>query len=166
MARHFHYRADTFTALTSIGYLISQIQAVLRAELEALFEREDISFSQWRVLMCLRDGMGGTCAEISRELSHDKGSMTRLVDQLEGRGLLKRNRDVADRRVVLLSLTSAGRAAVNRLVAKVAAYYNERLERFSPQEVKALVALLTKLQASVHEPRDGAAAHSEKGRAP
>lgn len=151
VSKHDHFHVGNFTAPNSIGYLISQAQANLRPQVEALFEREDISFSQWRVLMCLRDGIASTCADISRELSHDKGSMTRLVDQLEERGLLTCRRDADDRRVVFLELTPAGRAAVNTLVPKVVAYYNALLANFSPQDVKLLIGLLTRLNVLLRQ---------------
>jgi DNA-binding MarR family transcriptional regulator len=154
MTNHAHYRIDDFVGPNCIGYLISQAQANLRPQVEALFEREDISFSQWRVLMCLRDDLANTCADISRELSHDKGSMTRLIDQLEERGLLARRRDLDDRRVVFLALTPAGRDAVNSLVPKVVAYFNELLATFSSREVRLLIELLTKLKIVLRRPAE------------
>ena len=146
MAKNTHYRVETFSAPICIGYLVSRAYATNRAQLEAMFAREDINFTQWRVLMCLREGTANTCADLSRELAHDKGSMTRLVDQLEGQGLLKRHHDRTDRRVVVLSLTPAGRAAVTRLIPKIVDYYNVLLADFTPQEVKLLTQLLTKLK--------------------
>ena len=141
-----HYRVDDFTGEVCIGYLISRAYAANRIQLEARFEGEDINFTQWRVLMCLRDGLANTCADLSRELSHDKGSMTRLVDQLEERGFIQRQRDRDDRRVVFLTLTAAGRAAVNRLIPKLVDYYNLLLADFSAQDVELLTRLLRRLR--------------------
>ena len=151
MGKYQHYRVEDFRGEICIGYLISRASASNRQQLERLFEGEDITFTQWRVLMCLRDGLANTCADISRELAHDKGSMTRLIDQLEGRGFLKRQRDREDRRIVFLTLTAAGRAAVNRLVPKLVNYYNELLTSFSQQELKLLTHLLKKLRDALHE---------------
>ena len=143
------YRVDDFRGPDCIGYLVSQAQSGMRPQVEALFTREEVSFSQWRVLMCLRDGLAHTCADISRELSHDKGSMTRLIDQLEARSYLRRKRDADDRRQVFLELTLAGRAAADRLVVKVVAYFNELLDGFSEDEVKDLIRLLRKLRGAL-----------------
>ena len=151
MGKNAHYRADNFGAEGCIGYLMSRTVATNRAHLETVFENEDISFTQWRVLMCLRDGLANTCADVSRELAHDKGSMTRLIDQLEERGFLKRRRDQEDRRIVFLTLTPSGRAAVNRLVPKLVDYYNHLLTGFTQQEVKVLTQLLKKLRDSLNE---------------
>jgi DNA-binding MarR family transcriptional regulator len=146
-----HYRVDDFRGETCVGYLISSATASNRQQLERQFEGEAITFTQWRVLMCLRDELANTCADISRELAHDKGSMTRLIDQLEERGFLRRQRDRQDRRIVFLTLTAAGRAAVNRLVPKLVDYYNQLLTGFTQQEVKVLTQLLKRLKDSLNE---------------
>jgi len=149
VAKNIHYRVKDFRAEICIGYLISRVYAENRALLEAQFEGEDISFTQWRVLMCLRDEIANTCADISRELAHDKGSMTRIVDQLEACGFIQRRRDKDDRRLVFLTLTPSGRAAVNRLVPKLVNFYNDLLEGFSPEDVQLLTQLLTRLRAAL-----------------
>ena len=149
MGKTVHYRVKEFRGEICIGYLISRIYAMNRAQLEAEFEGEDINFTQWRVLMCLRDDIANTCIDISRELSHDKGSMTRILDQLEERGFVKRQRDKDDRRLVFLMLTASGRATVNRLVPIVVNYYNNLLQDFSPQDVQLLTQLLTRLRAAL-----------------
>lgn len=153
MSDHDYYDAESFAAANCVGYLISRAQATLRPQIEALFDREDISFSQWRVLICLRDGLANTCADISRELSHDKGSVTRLIDQLEERGLLVRERDDNDRRVVFLVMTPGGHDALERLMPKVIAYFNDLFATFSEEEAAQLIMLLTKL-AGVLKQRD------------
>ena len=147
MAKNVHYRVKDFRGEICIGYLVSRIYATNRAHLEAEFEGEDISFTQWRVLMCMRDDLANTAADISRELAHDKGSMTRILDQLEERGFIQRQRDREDRRLVFLTLTAAGLATVNRLIPKLVNYYNDLLEGFSPQEVQLLTEMLTRLRA-------------------
>jgi len=143
------YNIEEFRGPDCIGYLVSQAQSAMRPQVEALFTHEEVSFSQWRVLMCLRDGLAHTCADISRELSHDKGSMTRLIDQLEARDYLRRERDAEDRRLVFLELTPAGRSAAEGLVVKVVAYFNNLLDGFSEDEVKRLVELLRKLRCAL-----------------
>ena len=140
-----YYHPESFSARQCVGYLVARAHNLLRPQIEAVFDKQDLTFSQWRVLMCLRDGLASTCADISREISHDSGSLTRLVDQLDRRGLIRRTRDRKDRRVVTLALTSAGRAAVNAAMPNVVAHCNDVLEGFSANEVKTLIALLTRV---------------------
>jgi DNA-binding MarR family transcriptional regulator len=151
MTKQRHYRVENFRSEVCIGYLVSRAFAANRVQLEALFEGEDVSFTHWRVLMCLRDGLANTSADVSRELAHDKGSMTRIIDQLEERGLLKRERDKKDRRIVFLRLTPAGRASVNRLVPKLVDYYNILLSDFSAEDVKRFTELLSRFRAALKQ---------------
>jgi DNA-binding MarR family transcriptional regulator len=149
------YKSETFTARECVGYLVARAHTLMRGRIEAAFDEGDLTFSHWRVMMCLRDDIAVTCADISRELAHDSGSLTRLVDQLDRMGLLKRTRDKKDRRVVTLALTPRGRTAVNALVPKVVAHCNDALEGFTQQETKTLIALLTKLVARVRDIEEG-----------
>jgi len=159
------YRAETFKARECVGYLVARAHTLMRARIEKAFEDGDLTFSHWRVLMCLRDNIAVTCADVSRELMHDSGSVTRLVDQLERRGLLKRTRDKKDRRIVTLALTPQGRAAVNALVPKVVAHSNAALEGFTAQETKALIALLARLVVRVRDISDKEKADEQEERA-
>jgi DNA-binding MarR family transcriptional regulator len=157
-----YYRSESFAARDCVGYLIPRAQSLMRPQIEAVFDKQDLTFSQWRVLMCLRDGIASTCADISRELSHDSGSLTRLVDQLDRRGLIQRTRDRKDRRVVTLALTAAGRAAIKAVQPHVVAHFNDVLDGFTPHEVKMLITLLTRLlvrarEIDDREPRERAA---------
>ena len=145
------YRPESFSARECVGYLVARAHSLMRPQIEAVFEHQDLTFSQWRVLMCLRDDIAKTCADISRELSHDSGSLTRLVDQLDRRGLIKRTRDKKDRRVVALALTAQGRAAVTSPSKDVVAYFNDVVGDFTAQETKTLISLLTRLLARVSE---------------
>jgi DNA-binding MarR family transcriptional regulator len=149
------YRAETFKARDCVGYLVARAHTLMRTRIEAAFEKGDLTFTHWRVLMCLRDNIAVTCADISREIAHDSGSLTRIVDQLERRGLLRRTRDKKDRRIVTLALTQQGRAAVNALVPKVVEHSNLGLEGFTAQETKTLIALLTRLIARVRDIEEG-----------
>ncbi|MGD0142475.1 MAG: MarR family winged helix-turn-helix transcriptional regulator [Rhizomicrobium sp.] len=162
-----YYRPESFCARDCVGYLVARVHGLMRPQIEAVFDKQDLSFSQWRVLMCLRDGLASTCADIARELSHDSGSLTRLVDQLDQRGLIRRTRDRKDRRVVTLALTASGRAAVSAVLPDVVAHCNDLLKDFSHGEVKTLIALLTRLLVRTAEIEKGVseAAASSRERA-
>src|SRR5687768_2063814 len=105
-----HYKSDTFHLRDSIGYLVKRSQRLMQERIETQFEQQGCTLQQWVVLMYVRDGLAVTIADICRDLHHDSGAMTRLVDQLESRKLVDRRRSAGDRRVVELSLTDAGAA--------------------------------------------------------
>jgi DNA-binding MarR family transcriptional regulator len=144
-----YYRTETFKTANCLGYQIKRAQALLRTLLETAFETEELNFSQWTVLVRLRDGERQTSAELARFLNYDTGSLTRLIDQLEERELLVRKRSKSDRRVHDLALTAAGRSIVNALTPRVIDIHNRVLEGFSRAEVDMLLRLLGRVSAEV-----------------
>jgi DNA-binding MarR family transcriptional regulator len=140
-----HYSPATYKARTSIGYLVRRASNLMVPRIEAAFARHEITFVQWLVLMYLRDELARTPAEICRELCHDSGALTRVIDQLSERGFIERRRSTEDRRSVELFLTEEGRRTVESLVPPVVGCLNAALESFSAEEVGTLTRLLTKL---------------------
>jgi DNA-binding MarR family transcriptional regulator len=156
MAARPFYSVETFQARCSIGYLIKRLNNLIIPRAEAMFADADFTFSQWVVLMAVRDDIADTCAEIARHMDHDTGATTRLVDQLEERGYLRRRRSTSDRRVVHLEITSAGKALTKSLMPRLIDFWNEVLEGFSPEEAVQLISLLTRLMARIEAQPSGA----------
>jgi DNA-binding MarR family transcriptional regulator len=140
-----HYRPETFRARDSIGYLIKRSQRLMQDRIEGLFAHQGFTLQQWVVMMHIRDGLALTVADLCRELHHDSGAMTRLIDQLEGRGVIERRRNPQDRRVIELSLTDSGNESIASLIGIVTDGLNVTLEEFTRDEVKMLKSLLRKL---------------------
>ena len=139
------YRASDYGMKNSVGYLVRRTANLVLPQLEALFADNELTFSQWTVLMALRELQASTSAEIARNICHDAGSLTRILDQLERRGLIARQRSEADRRVVTLTLTPRGADLVESLMPRVVEFWNELLGGFSHAEIKTLIRLLTRL---------------------
>ena len=155
-----HYDARTFTCSASIGYLLKLSHVLMHDWAAKAFAPHDLSFIQWITLMKLREGSVATASDLCRSMHYDNGSVTRLVDQLEQRGLLRRERSTEDRRVITLKLTTAGERKVNELVPVAVAGLNEALKDFGKAEFGELVQLLNKLIACLREreAQDGAKA--------
>ena len=143
------YESSTFEPDRSIGYLIRVINQAVLARIEPAVTAEGLSNTQWQVLVSIYFNRGLTCAALARDLSHDKGAMTRLVDGLEERGLLKRDRNAGDRRVFDLALTEAGRDAAERGRDRVVDCWNGWLEGWDHGEVEVLVTALQRLRTTI-----------------
>lgn len=142
------YRASQYGMQNSIGYLIKRTTLLLQPRMETLFAGQELTYSQWIVLMVLREFGGTSAADLARDICHDPGSLTRIIDELEGRGLVSRQRSEADRRVTLLALTPKGAALMEATIPHVVGLWNGLLEDFSAAEVKQLIGLLTRLLAA------------------
>jgi DNA-binding MarR family transcriptional regulator len=148
------YRSGDYNMKNSVGYLIRRNSNLVLPQLEALFADASLTFSQWTVLMALREWGSSTSARIARDICHDAGSLTRILDELEERNLISRVRSETDRRSVTLSLTSQGLALVEMLLPRVIDHWNTLLADFSHTEIKLLVKLLTRLTHAAEGRRD------------
>ncbi len=146
------YTPDSYRVRDSIGYLVRRAANLLTQCGTGAFAEHELTFVQWLVLMYLRDGIAKTAAEISREMCHDSGALTRVLDQLDQRGLIARNRSVEDRRVVELALTDSGHTAIRSLSPLIVNMLNDALSGFDADEVVLLTILLKKLIAGLGAP--------------
>jgi DNA-binding MarR family transcriptional regulator len=142
-----HYDPNNYSAKNSLGYLLKTNHALIHECADRIFANHDISFMQWLALVKLKDGLAETASDLCRGLSHDNGAITRMVDQLESRGYVERQRSVQDRRVVKLQVTDAGRAKLSELTPPFIENLNNTLDPFSKDEFAELNRLLTKLKA-------------------
>ena len=143
------YEEAEFEPERSIGYLIRRAHQLGGAALEPVFAAEGITGTQWQALVSIWFGRGATAADLARDLGHDKGAMTRLVDTLESRGWITRERTADDRRCINLALSSEGEAVALRCKAHVVACWNVWLADWPRAEAEMLIALLQKLRGTL-----------------
>jgi DNA-binding MarR family transcriptional regulator len=130
------------------GRLLRRIDRLMAAYVESRFKSLDISFMQWIALKVIRDGVATTAGELARELSITTGATTRMIDVLEMRGLVERDRGKADRRVVHLAITPKGIEEVVTLQQHVVEAWNEVLADFDQDEVDRTVDSLVQVLAA------------------
>ncbi len=140
-----YYKPSNYTMRNSVGYLMRICTNRLLPQMEALFQDQELTFSQWTTLVALHDGRIATAGDLAHNICHDAGSLTRLIDQMEKRGLVTRTRSDKDRRVVTIALTPRGRTLVEALAPKVMDFWNSLLSGFSHAEIDTLINLLTRL---------------------
>jgi DNA-binding MarR family transcriptional regulator len=100
--------------------------------------------TQYNVLRILRGaGRAGLCRnEIRDRLISRMPDVSRLLDRMEGAGLISRVRSEQDRRLVNTTLTTKGRNLVDALDDDVAESQAELLGHMSEKQLRALVELL------------------------
>lgn len=139
------YRVDDYRIEESIGFLIGAVKQRLMTALDAEMEPFGISAAQWGILARIANGMNTTAAGMCRCSGYDTGSMTRMLDRLEEKGLVRRSRSAEDRRVVLLDLTATGRALYPKLLATAVKVLNKALDGFSPEEIQSFKGFLRRM---------------------
>jgi DNA-binding MarR family transcriptional regulator len=117
--------------------------ALLQREVEVL-RTEELGFAQYNVLRILRGAgeRGASCGDIAERMVNRDPDLTRLLDRLEGRGLVERSRLSTDRRVVVAKITPKGRALLGRLDGRVADTHREQLRHMTRERLESLAELL------------------------
>jgi DNA-binding MarR family transcriptional regulator len=122
----------------TVGHLMSRARTSLLAGLDAELEGFGLSAMHYAVLKHLAEGAAETAADLCRYMHYDTGAMTRILDRLEQKGLVRRERCREDRRVVFLRLTPGGRVQLPRLLAAGRRVVDAHLAGFSQAEIEAL----------------------------
>ena len=141
-----------------LGYQMRRIVTLLGSHIDRQVEPLGLTDAQWKPLLRLLLDQPGTVAALARVCQLDAGGMTRLLDRLEAKGLVRRERSVEDRRVVNLELTDEGRAAAQQLPAVLQGLQQSLLQGFSADEEMQLRSYLARLYANAQslEPAPGA----------
>jgi DNA-binding MarR family transcriptional regulator len=142
------YDGHDYDVGRSIGHRLVVLMQLMRREVEQRMARLDLTDAQWKPLWALHLGRATTPLELARELDIDAGAMTRLLDRLVAKGLVERQRSDADRRVVLLSLTAAGREVAAQVPHVLAAVNNDFLRGIDEGEWQQLLDVLERLVAN------------------
>ena len=151
------YTPETLQPETSVGLLMKRVMQSVMLQIDRRLLAHDLTHAQWLPLYHLAKGSCDTMAALARDQSLDPGAMTRGLDRLEAKGLLRRVRSLQDRRVVKLELTDAGREVSRHVPAVLSEVLNAHLAGFSEAEWQLLLGLLQRMVANGDALRDGAA---------
>src|SRR5262245_12605795 len=142
------YRGDDYPIGDSIGYLLKQLRAAQERLADAEMAEHDLTGVQWGPLLILHYGIGSTAADIARWACVDTGAVTRMLDRLEAKGLVRRSPCPNDRRVMQLALTPEGERLCREIPFGLARVGNQLLRGFSPAEFAALKDFLRRMLAN------------------
>ena len=119
----------------------------VRGSYQGLYAPYDITHQQYNVLRILRGSQRGglTCGEIGERTIARDPDVTRLVDRLAKRGLVKRARSQADRRVVQVEMTQKGLDLLRELDPHVQRMPRALLGHVSQARLQLLSKLLTEV---------------------
>jgi DNA-binding MarR family transcriptional regulator len=116
-----------------------------------LLKSFDLSANQYNVLRILRGAgeTGLTCGQIGERMISRDPDITRLLDRLESRGLIARERSDEDRRVVVARISTAGLGLLREMDPEVLRYNKKFFESFGAKKLRQLIELLEEARAAV-----------------
>jgi DNA-binding MarR family transcriptional regulator len=138
------YDSETFEPSRCIGPMIGRVRLAVLESLDRALSPLKVTSAQYVILSILASG-ADSASQICRGISYDAGAMTRMIDRLEQRGLLKRVRVADDRRTVKLQLTDEGKALYPTMRASAMEVFNGLLRGFTKAEARQLEEFLKRM---------------------
>ena len=131
-----------------LPYLVNTLGNRLSQELGEIYaSRFGISIPEWRVIAQLSQHRDVSIREVFSRVAMDKAKVSRAAARLELTGLVEKRVNPADKRLISLKLTEAGRALFEQIAPLALAYETEVLASLSPEEQETFRQLLSRLLA-------------------
>jgi len=158
------YDSTSYQPGKSIGAMLSRVKAEMLAALDQALAADkrlaplEMSAAQYIIMANLAGPEPKSASDLCKGISYDAGAMTRMLDRLEAKGLIRRMRSAQDRRLMHLELTDEGRAAYPRMREMSMAVANRFLRGFTRAEARQLESLLARMLENAHEAAQRASA--------
>jgi DNA-binding MarR family transcriptional regulator len=123
----------------AISKILTAYNAVSRSINPTQLLKVDLTSSQIKVLVGFFERDSYTMTELSKTHSVSVSTMTSMVDRLLQSGLIERQRDEVDRRVVRVSLSREGKKMVKYLMQVRRGELEKFLHELTPEEVELFV---------------------------
>ncbi len=126
---------------------------LLRRRFAEVMEAEGVTFQQYNVLRILRGASKAVpTLTIAERMVEKTPGVTRMLDRLEAKGWVRRERCTADRRQVLCSITQAGLDRLDALQPPVDALDDTCMAMLSQEDQKTLIRMLDAIRHGNPDP--------------
>jgi DNA-binding MarR family transcriptional regulator len=144
-------RSVDFTTLdSSVGYLLRRAQLAVSADFRAALATMGLRPGQFATLILIAENPDIRQSEVCTALGIQRTNFVAVVDYLESRGFARRGASMRDRRSNALSLTAAGRRALNRALELQRDHevrMSQRLGRSGREQLLELLARILPAQS-------------------
>ena len=130
---------------------IMRTAAILEHQVGEVLRPYGITATQYNVLRILRGaGSRGLCGrDVAERLVSQVPDVSRLLDRMEEMGLVRRERDEADRRHVTARISEQGFSLLEKVTPELEAVEVARFSRLSSESVQTLILALAEVRSSV-----------------
>ena len=140
---------DRLEAQRAFVRVLRRSSRLAQATLENVLSKFGLNYGQWLALRIVVEAGEMSVGDLSRESEMTSGAMTRLVDGLEERGLVRRYRSDTDRRQVYVLSTRSAVEAVQTIIPVVTSAWSDLMAELPTSEIAELTEHLSKLVAAL-----------------
>ncbi len=128
-----------------MGYHLRRAQSAVFSDFMSVMADDQITPGQFGVLVLIDENTGLNQSALAKALGIERSTMVGVIDGLEKRGLVKRQKSLSDKRAHALTLTSTGHTLLNGVKPKVLEHEQRIANELSVKEMETLVALLKRI---------------------
>ena len=125
-----------------LAALLAQASQLISSEFHQVVRANGYSVSEWRVLATLAGSPPLSIRRLAAVSTIKQPTVTRLLDRMEAKGLVRRLEKDGDRRITLVAISPAGTRLVSRLIVLARAHEQRVLEPFGLQRAEELKSTL------------------------
>jgi len=129
----------------SLAWVIRDIHRLFTATLQPLVSREGVTVCHWYYLRILSEHDGLTQRELSDKVGVHPNTAVPALDNMEKHGLVKRVRDVNDRRRMSVHLTPKGRRLRDEMIPDVQAMVYRSIAHLTPAELDTFFKVMNRI---------------------
>jgi DNA-binding MarR family transcriptional regulator len=138
--------------MARVGFLLTMVRGGTLAICTEALAPMDLHVKQFGMLLVLATEGPHSQQYLSEWTRMDRTTMVALVDSLEERGYVRRERNPEDRRAYLVTISPEGRRALRRAQTAMAKAESRVLDSLNKSETKQLLELLAKVAADIGRP--------------
>ncbi|MDX1405743.1 MAG: MarR family transcriptional regulator [Woeseiaceae bacterium] len=131
-----------------VGYQLHRAEIDSYRQFTSLFGKNSTSPKQFSALVLVAANPEMSQVDLGKVLGMDRATTTAMIDTLENRGLLMRQRSTVDRRKHMLRLTKRGEESLQVMKRRVREHDERLTSRLTSQERMTLMSLLKKIRTS------------------
>lgn len=132
-----------------IWMLFRKVLAVAQRIAEEDLRKYDSTPSQFGILLNLSEENLIPMSELSRQAACVNSNITSIISRMEEKGLVQRNQDQRDRRIVKVKLTEKGKELIEQTLPAHYQFLKNLLEFYNEEELEQLYKLLSKFYENV-----------------
>jgi DNA-binding MarR family transcriptional regulator len=139
---------------SNLAPLVAQVRMAIIAgvDQEFLGDKElaslEVTAAQFAIIRNVLKGSANSACELCKFMDYDRGAMSRMIDRLENKGLVRRVALAHTRRGMAVEITAAGKAAYPKMQACVARVVNRMLKGVSKSQVREAESVLKRMLAN------------------
>ena len=148
------YDPESMDLHANLAPLIGQVRMAVLSGVDQEFLRDkevaslEVTAAQFTIIANVLKGRATSACELCTFMDYDRGAMSRMIDRLETKGLLRRVPLPHTRRTMALEVTAAGKAAFPKMQACLARVLNRLLKGLTKTQVRGVEKTLKQMLAN------------------